>query len=1099
MSVAGEGPQSACPPPTALERFVQEPDQTSELALHIGCCAECRATLEEIRDNNRFLAEAGPALRRIEHTGCGDIAPNDVVPGFEDVREIYRGGQGIVYRAYHRATKRTVAIKLLLQGSMATRSQRERFEREIEIAASLDHPGIVTLYETYVPPSGRAGYVMEHVDGLRLDRWVLEQDRRRGERRPAELLRERVELCRKISSAIAYAHEHGVIHRDLKPANVLVDARGEPHVLDFGLARTTADSARSVTATGELVGTFAYVAPEQLAGDPNLLDTRTDVYALGVLLYEVLTGEHPYGCVGSFSDLIRAETAELTPPSQYEPAIDAELETIMLMAVAREPGRRYAFAGALADDLGHYLAGEPIDAKRDSQSYLLRKALARHQVGASVAVAFVALITVFAIAMTVKARQLRDQLASNSIEQARALVAAGNIPVAEDLLWPQLFESASTFGSLPAALERDPLARRAYWALWELYAAHPCLWSAMTQGRFATSLAATAGGELLAIGCADGSLELRDGRSGELLADWGAHAQDVVAACFDPGGARLATGAADGSIHVWRVEDRERTRVLSGHDAGIHSLAFDARGSELLSADNAGTFKRWDLIDGSATTIAHEAGPGLVERSGRWIASSGPDGVELGDWQGERWSVSLDAPSRPPRARLDLSPSGEFLGVTRGYRGEIRAVPSGSLLVRLPGSVSTRITFSERGSLCATTGVDRRIHLWKILEEGVLDSVATLSGHRAVPRLLAFSGGVPGLLFAVDGDVIKCWQTAAGSVRALSEPLSAVHTLAYSADGSLLAMTGESGAARVELRDAQSFERLALFEPSSKLASALAFEPSGERILVGDQEGVVHVWDWSGAAPSARLEGHQGAISALCVSRDGSLAVSASDDRTIRIWQLPSSTCRAVLRGHENRIPSLALLPDGRRLVSASKDGTIRLWSLDSGRQLGTLAQGGPPVRALAVSPDGRLLASGDDAWNVRLWDLTRRQPIATLTGHAAELYTLAFHPDGELLASAGVGPEVMLWDVRSPARLATIETELANVFSLAFLPDGQALAIGGDGGPSGVLDLTSRAAHIAGNVGAQIERLGAQGRGVRGAEQLRRWARAWTAASAGE
>lgn len=303
--------------------------------------------------------------------------------GYNVVREIHRGGQGVVYQAIQKSTKRKVAIKVLLGGPYASASAKKRFEREIELVAQLKHLNIVSIFHSGVTDDGRQYCVMDYIRGKRLNDYV------RDEKLPLE---EVLQLFAKVCGAVNYAHQKGVIHRDLKPSNILVDTDGEPKVLDFGLARTVTGQAETlVSLTGQVVGTLPYMSPEQTRGNPDEIDIRTDVYALGVIFYELLTGHYPYPVVGQMADVLKhiAETPP-TPPSRrwtkesgvtqrsgkrLRPGkcpIDTDVQTIILKTLSKERERRYQTAGDVGRDIQHYLDGEPIEARAANMVYLLR-------------------------------------------------------------------------------------------------------------------------------------------------------------------------------------------------------------------------------------------------------------------------------------------------------------------------------------------------------------------------------------------------------------------------------------------------------------------------------------------------------------------------------------------------------------------------------------------------------------------------------------------------------------------------------------------------------------------------------------------------------
>jgi len=322
---------------------------------------------------------------------AGSQPPSDSFPGYSIVREVHRGGQGVVYQAIHKGTKRKVAIKVLREGPFASPRERARFEREMNILAQLDDPHIVRIHD-----SGTVGgsfyYVMDYISGHPLDfymasrRWTV-----------VETLR----LFERICEAVNAAHVRGVIHRDLKPSNIRIDAQGQAHVLDFGLAKVAAgeitgeSQPRVMSMTGEFIGSLPWASPEQVEGISGKIDMRTDVYSLGVILYQMLTGKLPYDVTGNMREVLdRIQKAVPQRPSAIRRGLNDEVDTIVLKCLAKERERRYQTSGELGRDVRHYLAGDPIEAKRDSVRYVLFKQLRKFKLAATVAGVFVVVVTI---------------------------------------------------------------------------------------------------------------------------------------------------------------------------------------------------------------------------------------------------------------------------------------------------------------------------------------------------------------------------------------------------------------------------------------------------------------------------------------------------------------------------------------------------------------------------------------------------------------------------------------------------------------------------------------------------------------------------------
>jgi tetratricopeptide (TPR) repeat protein len=317
------------------------------------------------------------------------------VPGYGSLIEIARGGQGVVYRAVQLSTRRPVALKVL-RDIAPTDAERRRFEREIDLAASLRHPNIVGIYDSGVTQDGRPYLVMEFVEGRAIDEHLRERPGTGGAPSPEQAVRLLAQVC----DAVGHAHQRGVIHRDLKPSNIRVDMDGHPRVLDFGLARATGESSLTFSISGHFMGSLPWASPEQAEGRTRDVDVRSDVYALGVVLYQLLTGSFPYDVGGSMRVALESiVSAEPASPRAKRPDIDDELETILLKCLAKEPDRRYQSAAELGRDLRRYLAGEPIEAKRDSAWYTVRKRLVRYRLAtaAASAVAVVALGALIAV------------------------------------------------------------------------------------------------------------------------------------------------------------------------------------------------------------------------------------------------------------------------------------------------------------------------------------------------------------------------------------------------------------------------------------------------------------------------------------------------------------------------------------------------------------------------------------------------------------------------------------------------------------------------------------------------------------------------------
>ena len=383
-----------------IEAYAAGELEDPSLISQIESSEQAMELVARIHEDNDFLTQLAGAW-----SGTDELyrpgPPSQSIEGYRILSEIHRGGQGVIYKAVQEHTKRTVAVKVMIGGALASARQRLRFEREVELVASLRHSNIVTVFDSGTLSDGGHYLAMEYIKGVPLSRAHLF-----GREEPlddVELFQLRVDQFAQICDAIQFAHQRGIIHRDLKPGNILVDRNGVPKVFDFGVAKVMGvlDKAEA-TLTGEFVGTFAYASPEQVKGDPSEVDTRSDVYALGLILYELLTEQHPYPVRGAVSEVIQNITStEAEPPSRYDTRIGRDLEAIVLKAIEKEPSDRYQSAAALADDLRRWMVGEPVEALRDNPSYLLRKVARKYRVPILLGTAGVAVLLMISILMSV--------------------------------------------------------------------------------------------------------------------------------------------------------------------------------------------------------------------------------------------------------------------------------------------------------------------------------------------------------------------------------------------------------------------------------------------------------------------------------------------------------------------------------------------------------------------------------------------------------------------------------------------------------------------------------------------------------------------------
>ncbi|NIR66519.1 MAG: protein kinase [candidate division Zixibacteria bacterium] len=369
-------------------------------------CDKTRTYIREDEDSTKLISQV-PTSHDTSRTSTAPL--DSMFEGYDIHEQLPVGGQAVVYKATQKATKRTVALKVLLQGPHASMRAQYRFEREVDLAANLQHPNIVTIYDSGIA-KGQYYFAMQYVEGKPLDEYVESEKLS---------VRSIMVLFEKVCSGVAYAHQRGVMHRDLKPGNILVDADGEPHILDFGLAKLTDGSEQTspemamTSIPGKVIGTLAYMSPEQASAQPDKIDVRTDVYSIGIILYRILTDCFPYDVSGSMLAILRTiQEAEPTRPSKIKSRLNSEVEAILLKSLDKDPAHRYQSAAHLQQDIGYWLKGMPISARADSSIYLLRKIITRHYYTSAV----VALLLVILFGFSCFVYQLYGKLRDNNIK-----------------------------------------------------------------------------------------------------------------------------------------------------------------------------------------------------------------------------------------------------------------------------------------------------------------------------------------------------------------------------------------------------------------------------------------------------------------------------------------------------------------------------------------------------------------------------------------------------------------------------------------------------------------------------------------------------------
>jgi WD40 repeat protein len=992
--------------------------------------------------------------------------------------EIGRGGMGVVYKARHRSLNRLVALKMVLAGEFASSSQELRFRLEAELAARVQHPNIVQVYEigSY---EGRPFLALEWVEGGSL------ASRLHGKPWPPH---EAAALIETLARAIHVAHSEGVVHRDLKPANILLAAEGagwgvegrrgqrqeerdkdgdaelrtpespreapvttfHPKITDFGLAQPT-QGGMTLTQTGFLVGTPGYMAPEQAGGERLLVGPATDIYALGVMLYQLLTGQLPFQGDSALEVLHAVTSDEPVRPRRLQPRLPRDLEAITLHCLEKAPARRYPTALALAEDLERFRAGKQVVARPVGAVARLGRACRRRPLVASlVALLLVSLLAGVAgitwkwLEANANARQATAKAQEAQFQAYRARIAAAEAalsvhdvayaarqlrdapPELRDWEWRHLssrLDDSSALLPLPAGSTsafligapdrlRAGVLTPAGLRLTDLEGGEPRTLPLGPKRPLLVSTTQTRRGLRVAVWVGNTSFDLLD-EAGRVLcrvdipeAKW----RGPVIVSAD--GTRLAHGFTDGEwrrLAVFDATTGKRTAVCDGHRDDVWDIALSPDGTRLASGSEDRTTRLWDAASGALVATCRGHTSKVLSTAFR------PDGTRLvtasADGTVRQWDAATGQEVEPP---YDRHTAEVFTAV-----------------------------YNSDGQWVASAGADRTVRVWRATGR---QDVAVLHGHMEAVKGVAFAAdgrnlaslSVEDLRLGVGDDTVRIWNLdSEATLPVLRGHTSYVYPVAFSPDGRWLASGGWDG--KVCLRDAVTGE-LCKTLPHPDYVHSLAFLPDGPWLVTGSYgDDRLRIWDLATARLLRKIPGPGRNFRSLTVSPDGRRVAAWADGPQLRVCDLRSGEQLFAAAGR-----SLAYSPDGRWLavVWAEDENTVVLLDAQTYETVACFRGHEKPVHAAAFSPDSRRLASCSLDHTVRLWQVDS-SACQVLHGHSGEVFGAAFHPDGTRLATAGRDGAIWLWDLARGVEVARLSGHASYVWSVAWSPDGTTLASG--------------------------------------------------------